>query len=387
MRIWISVCMMLPLLTVSASAGPPLPIATIRAMPDEPMIEIRDGERFVNFDLILTNRSNVTLRLAKVEVGVYDAARALVLRRALNTDAFAPSIAVIGNQLVSPGQNLDIFNPFPIFEAQVPLDRLHYSFCLQREANDADREKNLHRLPDDCDYQIETSVTPRAYDTKTPLILPLKGKVFVWEGHDFYAHHLRVPFGNPKVRALGITANTNEFASDFIYTNGAGRAYHGDPRKIENWYGYGKPVYSPGSGRVIASANDIAENWFGDEKASKIGHPKLPPGKDPNDIGNFVLIDHGDGEFSLLVHMKPGSVQVKAGDRVEAGQQVGQIGFAGDAIFPHLHYSLMAGPTDLKSWGLPAYFSHFHRVYGAKSVAIARGSVNSGDFVESDARY
>jgi hypothetical protein len=47
-------------------------------------------------------------------------------------------------------------------------------------------------------------------------ILPLRGKIFVWEGHDFYAHHVRVPLGDPKVKALGITANSNNFASDLF---------------------------------------------------------------------------------------------------------------------------------------------------------------------------
>jgi murein DD-endopeptidase MepM/ murein hydrolase activator NlpD len=77
-------------------------------------------------------------------------------------------------------------------------------------------------------------------------------------------------------------------------------------------------------------------------------------------------------------------VTVKAGDRVAQGQQIGRIGFAGDSLFPHLHYSLMAGPEDEKDWGIPAYFSHFHRWLGANSVPVARGPVNSGDFVESD---
>jgi len=385
MKAAITLCLTL-WFSAAAAAETASPVVTIQSMPGAPIIEVRDGTRFINFDMIVKNRSSLTLRLAKVEVSVYDAAHALVLRRALNTDAFAPSIAVIGNQLLAPGQSLDVFNPFPEFDSQVPLNQLQYSFCLQKESNDAEREKNLHRLPDDCDFEVAASVTPRLYDTRTPLTLPLKGKIFVWEGHDFYAHHLRVPFGNPRVQALGITANTNEFASDFIYTDDQGRAYHGDPRKIENWYGYGKPVYAPGAGKVVATANDIPDNWFKDAKASSIGHPKLAPGEDPNDIGNFVLIDHGDGEFSLLVHMKAGSIQVKPGEQVAAGQQVGQIGFTGDSLFPHLHYSLMAGPTDLKSWGLPAYFSRFHRVYGAKSVDVQRGPVNSGDFVESDVR-
>ena len=386
MKTWIAGWVTSPFLVAAALADQP-PVATVWSMPNAPIVEVRDGNRFVNFDMILINRSASTLRLAKIEISVYDAAHALVLRRALNTDAFAPSIGVVGNQIVAPGQSLDVFNPFPEFEAQVPLKQLEYSFCLRRESSDAEREKNLHRLPDDCDYQVEASVTPRLYDTKTALILPLKGKVFVWEGHDFYAHHLRIPFSNPRVRALGIVADSNNFAADFIYTDDQGHEYHGSPRRIENWYSYGKPVYAPGAGQVIATANDIPDNWFEDDQATKIGHPKPAQGKDPSDIGNFVLIDHGNGEFSVLIHMKPGSIRVKAGEHVSAGQRVGQIGFAGDSIFPHLHYSLMAGARITKDWGLPAYFSNFRKVYGTTSVAIKRGPVSSGDFVESDARY
>ena len=82
----------------------------------------------------------------------------------------------------------------------------------------------------------------------------------------------------------------------------------------------------------------------------------------------------------------PGSVKVKAGDRVARGQEIGALGFSGDAIFPHLHYVLMEGADEGKSWGLPAYFTRFHRFFGAASEAVDRDTVNSGDFVKSDAR-
>ena len=138
---------------------------------------------------------------------------------------------------------------------------------------------------------------------------------------------------------------------------------------------------------MLASANDIPENWFEDANGTAIGHPKLAVGKDPNDIGNFVLIDHENGEYSLLVHMKPGSVLVHSGERVKQGRRIGAVGFAGDSIFPHLHYSLMSGPELYKAWGLPIYFVQFRRLVGAKSVEVPRGSVNSGDFLETEATY
>ena len=358
----------------------------IGAAPERPIIELRDQAQSVNFDLTVSNQVAIPLRISEVQVDVYDGAHQLVVRKSINTDAFVPSIAVIGTQTLAPGETLDIFNPFPVFEAALPLTQLQYSFCLLRESNDEEAEKNRHRLPGDCDFRQQFTVVPRIYENKTALILPLRGKVFIWEGRDFYAHHLRVPLGQAKIRAMGLVANPDEFASDFVYLDEQGRYYHGDPRQLENWYAYGKPIFAPGGGVVRAATNDIAENWFEDAKATKIGHPKLPAGKDPMDIGNFVLIDHEDGEYSLLVHMKPGSVMVKPGDRVRRGQAIGQIGFAGDSIFPHLHYCLMDGPEVFKAWGLPAYFQHFHRVLGSKSIRVERGRpVDSGDFVKSDA--
>jgi len=385
--VWLAPLLLLLPNAAAFGKAPAATILTIRSAPEHPIVEVRDGHQFLNFDMLVRNVTGFILRISQIELSVYDSAHQLVQRKAINTDAFAPSIAVIGEQILAPSTTLDVFNPFPEFESSVPLMELHYSFCLQRESNEREREKNRHRLPDDCDFRQQFAVSPRTYEDKTALILPLRGKIFVWEGHDLYAHHQRVPLSNPKVKSLGITANSNNFASDFIYVDGQGREYHDDPRILENWYGYGKPIYAPGAGIVLATANDIPENWFEDAKATQIGHPKLPLGKDPKDIGNFVLLDHQNGEYSLLVHMKAGSVTVRAGDRVRQGQVVGGIGFAGDSIFPHLHYSLMDGPEVFKAWGLPAYFLQFERVLGASLTKVDHGPVDSGDFLQSDAVY
>ncbi len=372
-------------LACSESAGPPV---TIESAPQHPIIEVLNNGQSLNFDMIVRNTSHETLRISQIELSVYDSANQLALRRSLNTDAFAPSIAVIGKQVLAAGETLDVFNPFFEFESPVPLTKLRYSFCLLLESNAQQQEHNTHRLPDDCDFTAELTVLPRTYVGKTaPLILPLRGKIFVWEGHDFYAHHLRVPLGSRKVQKLGITANSNDFSGDFIYLDEQGHNYHDDPRKLENWYSYGRAIYAPGAGVVVGVANDIPENWFEDAGATKIGYPKLPAGKDPKDIGNFVLINHQNGEFSLLVHMKPGSIVVKAGDHLQPGQMLGRIGFTGDSIFPHLHYSLMDGPEVFKAWGLPAYFTQLRRVLGSSSERVDKGPVNSGSFLESEALY
>jgi len=36
---------------------------------------------------------------------------------------------------------------------------------------------------------------------------------------------------------------------------------------------------------------------------------------------------------------------------------------------------------------VPAYFTHFRRLLGSKSVEVEQGTVDSGDIVESTAKY
>jgi murein DD-endopeptidase MepM/ murein hydrolase activator NlpD len=56
--------------------------------------------------------------------------------------------------------------------------------------------------------------------------------------------------------------------------------------------------------------------------------------------GNVVLVDHGSGWRTSYWHLRNGSVAVKKGDRVVAGQPIGQIGLSGDTEFVHLHFEI-----------------------------------------------
>ena len=61
------------------------------------------------------------------------------------------------------------------------------------------------------------------------------------------------------------------------------------------------------------------------------------------EAGNGVIIDHGDGWQTMYAHMKSGSLKVKPGETVKAGQPLGQIGLSGDTQFPHLHFGVFKG--------------------------------------------
>ncbi|WP_405431946.1 M23 family metallopeptidase [Streptomyces anulatus] len=70
-------------------------------------------------------------------------------------------------------------------------------------------------------------------------------------------------------------------------------------------------------------------------------------------IGNHVILDLGEGTFAVYAHVRRGSLQVKAGDRVRAGQWLGQVGNSGNTTEPHLHFHLMDGPDLDSARGVP----------------------------------
>jgi len=58
------------------------------------------------------------------------------------------------------------------------------------------------------------------------------------------------------------------------------------------------------------------------------------------ECGNGVLIEHAGGWQTQYCHMRRGSVAVRPGQAVKAGERLGLVGLSGDTEFPHLHLSV-----------------------------------------------
>lgn len=56
--------------------------------------------------------------------------------------------------------------------------------------------------------------------------------------------------------------------------------------------------------------------------------------------GNYVKIRHNDTFATLYAHMKYGTVKVKVGDEVKAGQVIGYMGNTGTSYGGHLHFEV-----------------------------------------------
>ena len=53
------------------------------------------------------------------------------------------------------------------------------------------------------------------------------------------------------------------------------------------------------------------------------------------------------------MHLQPGSLRVKTGERVRRGQVLARIGCSGDAREPHLHFEVTTSPKLLAGEGVP----------------------------------
>src|SRR5262249_28749957 len=86
--------------------------------------------------------------------------------------------------------------------------------------------------------------------------------------------------------------------------------------------GWGREILAPAAGAVTYARNDVPDN----------PHPGKDPGlytalHDPimATAGNCVMINHGNSEYSVLMHLQQGSITVKVGEPVAAGQVIGRL--------------------------------------------------------------
>lgn len=76
--------------------------------------------------------------------------------------------------------------------------------------------------------------------------------------------------------------------------------------------------------------------------------------------GNHVVVSHGQGIYTRYGHMAPNSLEVSAGDTVEAGQLLGLMGNTGRSELRHLHFELGTKQSGFDSCAMS---QSFNRVY------------------------
>jgi murein DD-endopeptidase MepM/ murein hydrolase activator NlpD len=160
-----------------------------------------------------------------------------------------------------------------------------------------------------------------------------------------------------------ISANTDQaYAVDLIVDAATPSATPG--RANSEFPSYGQTIVADGPGAVTAVVDGIPDS-------------AVPNGNTGQPYGNYVIIDHFNGEYSLFAHIRPGSLRVRQGDLVAAGQALGQCGNSGNSSMPHLHYQMMDKPNQTQARGVAIR----HLPY-LKNGASTTGRMEANDVVE-----
>lgn len=191
------------------------------------------------------------------------------------------------------------------------------------------------------------------YQTKTTLVLPFKGQWHVAWG------------GRTVGRNRHAMAPDQRFAYDFLQLED-GWSFRDGGDKNDLFVCFSQPIHAPASGTVVKAGDGVHDNAPGEMDSAQA-------------LGNYVILDHGNSEFSFLAHLKQGSVAVQTEQRVETGAFLGLCGNSGNSSEPHLHFHLQNTPLPFRGDGLPAFFHH----YRADGRHVDKGEPIGGQFVSN----
>lgn len=188
---------------------------------------------------------------------------------------------------------------------------------------------------------------------------PLKGGWLMRAFPNVASHHRYIP--------------SNEFALDFFKTGADGAMDQGGKNTAEDDYGFNEPVFAVADGEVVfvidgevqdPSALSRRDGESVEDARQRITQYQMQRFADnfrAAAAGNMITIKHemnGHIEYSSYAHLKPDSISVKPGDRVQRGEQIAAVGNTGDSTLTHLHFQLNSGPDAFHSRSLPVSFSN-----------------------------
>jgi hypothetical protein len=214
--------------------------------------------------------------------------------------------------------------------------------------------------------ELDDGVARRSFDRAEELLwpdsrpkngikmgLPFEGRWVVTQGNRGDYSHRRL---------------ADRFAWDFQKVGDDGEPNFDGREDPKGFWGFGAHIIATADGVVVKAEDGVPDNLDGIRNYGRAG-------------GNVVVIRHASGEMSHYCHMQKGSVAVKVGDVVKRGQRIGKCGCSGNAIEPHLHFVLRAGPTPL-DYSIPSCFDDA-AIQTRRGAGKVGGVPDEGDFVEN----
>lgn len=339
-----------------------------------------DGRIHLAYELSLQNASDLFITPKRLEVIDPDGEiRWSVEGEALEamTQRFSP-----GDGPLPPGGSAALFLDVSFAaDADVPQELAIRLAARRQWVGDNGEPVPLPRgIPIPENFTFTNAAIPVADRPATIVEPPLRGKG--WIAFSGCCGSI-TPHRGAMMAVNGRLQVAQRFAIDWMQAGPDGRLFTGDGNRNEDYGFYGVDVHAAAGGTVV-NLYDSADTQV----------PRDPRGIVPESIGgNMIVTDIGGGAFAFYAHLQPGSLRVKLGDRVQAGDVIAQLGNTGNSTAPHLHFHVMDGPSPLDADGLPYVFTEFSSPgsilpgsedgLDAGEPILVDGGLNAGTFTDT----
>ncbi len=319
----------------TAANRPPWPLQLEMRVPFEPTAFPSGPHVYLMYELHLTNFMPMPISLSRIDVLDADAgtSQPIATFEAAQLEIMFQPLG--GKALSDPKDRL------VIADGQSAIAFMSVAFDRSSHVPD----KLLHRVS--TAYAPEEGAAISTHHTELRVLgPPVEGADWLAEdgpSNDQDNHHRR-----GVVILDGQPVDSRRFAIDWKQVKD-GAASSGDARDTHSYYSYGKDVLAVADGRVVTARDGLPENIPGHGDAF---HPAVPITLETV-AGNTITLDLGGGQFAYYMHLQPGSLRVKAGDRVRRGQVLAHVGASGDAREPHLHFEVTTSSKLLAGEGVP----------------------------------
>jgi len=150
---------------------------------------------------------------------------------------------------------------------------------------------------------------------------------------------LKVPEGGEEDHDIISTDEISDFYDNYlkkiIYNISYTPLGYPYPGAITSTFGHRENPFS-GEGVETHKGVDIRAAWGSPVKAMAKGEVEFAGLR--GGFGNCIMLKHGNGFETLYGHLS--KILVSVGQKIEIGQQIGNIGSTGRSTGPHLHYEV-----------------------------------------------
>lgn len=202
---------------------------------------------------------------------------------------------------------------------------------------------------------IQGALTPVNKATAPIVAPPLRGEGwYAGEGASYpMSHHRRA-----LINFQGVSSISQRFGFDFSQIGPNGLLYKSNGSTNEDFHCYGKDILAVADGVVTDARDGVPENtpfWVPDPDPSVFG-AEITLLTAP---GNHVIVKFGEDRYAFYAHMIPGTVTVRIGDQVSAGQVLGKLGNSGNSTGPHLHFHIANTADFFRAEGIAYLFDAY----------------------------